>query len=146
MAPPPSSPPLLLRTKTLSLFCCRSCSPRGSAPPHVSPIVSLQRWLIDRDAKERRSPLRPFCCFSRAPFRAVAPSRYADLTRLTCVLTLFCFCFVFFMFVMFVLFRLPYADMSLVFRHAALWSRLLLFFYYCQTPPERRVIINFPRL
>lgn len=34
-------------------MCCSPCSSSSSAPLDVSPIVSVQQWLIERDANER---------------------------------------------------------------------------------------------
>lgn len=84
-------------------FCCGSCSPCGSAPPHVSPIVSLQQWLIDRDAKERRGPLRPFWFFlflshpvlSSCPVQVCRPDT-TDLCARTFILVFFSVCSVLF--------------------------------------------------
>lgn len=44
-----------LRSAALLLLAsCRGlCSSSSSSPLDVSPIVSLQQWLIERDANER---------------------------------------------------------------------------------------------
>lgn len=51
------------------LFCCRPCSPPTVAPLGVSPVVSDQLWLTEREANDRTElcvsvwALGPFCCF-----------------------------------------------------------------------------------
>lgn len=39
--------------QSLLAICCSLCSSSGSPPLDVSPIVSVQQWLIERDANER---------------------------------------------------------------------------------------------
>lgn len=70
-------------------ICCRPCSPCGSAPLHVSPIMSLQQWLIDRDANERQGPLRPllFLSHPRPP-----PDATDSCAALSCFVFLCLFC------------------------------------------------------